>query len=305
MAYVIHNNYFTNDSFGIRSTRLYFLSHSIEEYAAELALESSILDWAIHANSIWEDLRVNQASTLGEKFEAYQTSQEADGKLYQKYVALKSLIVSRYSGEPEHLRLYGVEGMIPVKRSQRVNKAFEFIRANEIRKAEGDPRALPDDMINNLNELADDAVEKYNEARKKLDESKLFTKNLRKLYKEDSYKLGALYNWTGAKWGNKDPRLIALGFVQAKPRGGRRIQAPENLTYHPDNNIFAWDKLEEATSYQLAYAKPGGKDWTEAYQGKETKVTFEIKEGKWEFMVRARNKHGYGKWSEKISVIGF
>lgn len=302
MAYVIHNNYFTGDSFSTRSTRLSLLSEYIGIYAVELSLESAVLDWGLHADVIWQEELAKQQYSIGIKFKDYQTSQEADGILYKNYVALKALLASRYSDDQERLRIYGVEYMIPVKRSQRVNKAFELIRANEIRKAEGDPRALPDDMIDKIKLLADDAVEKYNQARKSLDESKLFTKDFRKLYKEDSSKFGALYRWVIAKWGDKTPRLINLGFVQAKPRGGRRIQAPENLSYNSDNNLFSWDKLDGATSYQLVYAKPKSKDWTEVYQGKENEAVFEVPAGKYEFMVRARNKHGFGKWSEKIEV---
>ena len=38
MSYLIENNAFTNDSKGVRATRLYFLSHSIDNYAFKLRI---------------------------------------------------------------------------------------------------------------------------------------------------------------------------------------------------------------------------------------------------------------------------
>ena len=40
MAYLIENNAFTNDVYGIRATRLYFLSNSIDDYQVEISVEA-------------------------------------------------------------------------------------------------------------------------------------------------------------------------------------------------------------------------------------------------------------------------
>jgi hypothetical protein len=109
------------------------------------------------------------------------------------------------------LRVYGLEGAIPFNRAERVNKAFELIRGNEIRKAEGDDRVLPDFMIDSLNNLAENSVTLYNTARNQLAVSKSNTEELRKLFNDDSHKLNALYSWVIAIWGNKT--FVLFGIV--------------------------------------------------------------------------------------------
>ncbi len=85
--------------------------------------------------------------------------------------------------------------------------------------------------------------------------------------------------------------------------GGKKIKPPGNLSFDPENNFFTWDALEGATSYQLGYAKHGKKNYSEAYQGEDTKAVFAPGQGDWDFVVRARNMHGFGKWGDVLEVV--
>lgn len=302
MAYIINNNHFSVDSYSLRGSRFDNLSSNISKYAVELSLEAAMLDWAVNASDIWDDFLQTHVRDLGKRDKAYQTSQEADDALYDKYTDLKALLVSRYSEEPDQLRIFGVEGNMPYKRDQKVSKAFDLIRGNEMRAAEGDPRVLPANLIDALQTLADEAVNMYYLARKKLDASMDMTKEFRELFVQDSYRLNSLFNWAVAFWGSRDPKLDEIGFVKKKPRGGKKIKPPGNLSFDPENNLFTWDALEDATSYQLGYAQHGKKNYSEAYQGDDTKAVFAPGHGDWDFVVRARNMHGFGKWGDVLEV---
>lgn len=39
MSYIIENNAFTKDSYGVRGTPFYFLSNSIDTYAADFSIQ--------------------------------------------------------------------------------------------------------------------------------------------------------------------------------------------------------------------------------------------------------------------------
>ena len=136
MAYIINNNYFSIDTYSLRGLRFDMLSGNISKYAAELSLEAAMLDWGVNASGIWDEQYITHSRDLGKRGSAYGRSQDADAGLYDKYTDLKALLVSRYSEEPEQLRIFGVEGNMPHKRDQKVSKAFDLIRGNAMRAAE-------------------------------------------------------------------------------------------------------------------------------------------------------------------------
>ena len=159
-------------------------------------------------------------------------------------------------------------------------------------------------MVSPDNRLGDKAIDELQDAKES-------TVELHSLYDADSIQLRMLYNWCCAMWGNKDTRLIELGFVQRKHHGGGQPDAPTGLACDVETKTFSWDETHLATSYQLAYRKyvapdPEKKlpklDWEEAYAGADTSVVFDPGAGDWEFKVRARNKHGFGDFSEVITV---
>ena len=73
MSFVIEDNNFTRDNYGVRSTRLSLLKANIDDYSTEFTLEANMLAWAQNAYDAWETAIVNQSAESGEKSEAFQT----------------------------------------------------------------------------------------------------------------------------------------------------------------------------------------------------------------------------------------
>ncbi len=304
MSYIIENNSFTIDTYGVRSTRLLMISNNIDDYEVELEIEADMLSWAQDTYQNWQDELADRSVERGQKLEAYQTRDEASEALYDKYVRAKELLISRYGEDDQNLATYGVDVPVPTRKPDIINKAYELIRGNEVQTAAGDPKALPAGMINNLKTLADDAADKQEIAKKEKSEMKEATQTLHNLYDTDSDRLSSLLNWVLMYWAKNDPRLELFGFVPYTAHGGGQTpDAPQNLAYDMGSGQFSWDAVETATSYQLAYRATGSDDdWEEAYKGADTSVTFDPGNGDWEFRVRARNEHGYGDWSILIAV---
>jgi len=311
MSFVINDNLFSIDSYSHRTARLSLLSSHIERHAEELHLEAAMLEWAVNADEEWRNERLEQTNKQGERDVAFQNSQEADKELHAKIVTIKPLLVARYDRDEEILGIYGIRGRIPRTHGAKVALAYAIVSGHEVRKAEGDPKVLPDSMIAALKSATDKADDAYKDALKKSGEAKEFSKSLRELFDSDSAKLHSLHTWMKVYWGSYDPRYIAVGFVQGRKRRAGYPKPPIGLAYDESAKKFSWDETHLATSYQLAYAKyippppDTGKrkrirkpDWEEIYEGADNFCVFDPGEGEWQFKVRARNKHGFGKWSE-------
>jgi len=306
MSYIIENNSFTGDSYGVRATRLYFLSNSIDTYAAALSITGDQLTWAQGAVAAFDAAQDTQSAELGEKNEAFQTSQESDAELQDRYQILKELLQARYGIDDDKLKIYGISGQTPRTRTEMIDKAEALIEGNTRQLAASDPEALPQTMIDNLQILVDDAKDKYYLAGIERREAEEATVEIQTMYADDVDKLRSIYHWVVAFWGKRDPRLIDLGFVTAKDQsgGGPTPAVPQNLAYDSGTGAFSWDAVDGATSYQLSYRATGSSDeWQEAYSGSDIGVVFDPGAASWDFRVRARNSNGYGDWSAVISVV--
>lgn len=301
MAFLIENNAFTRDTYGVRSTRLQFLSSSIDTYAVELGITGDLLEWAQDAFENFELARTNQSVELGEKDEAFQTSQEADLALGERFQVLKDILISRYPVGDDLLKVYGIFQPSPVLHDETIHAAEDLISGHNKRKDEGDPNVLPDAMITNLQVLIDNSRSMYYQAGLERTQSQLATISLQTIFTNDSKKLRAVYNWVIATWSKSDPRLISLGFVQASDQtGGDTLPAPFNLVYHPEIPSITWDPVEGATSYQVVLKPIGGLDWLEIYNGVDTDLYHADPVGTYLVKARARNANGYGDWSAEL-----
>jgi len=303
MAYLIENNAFTNDTKGVRATRLYFLSNSIDTYSAGLSVTGDVLTWAQGAAAAFDAAQVKQSAEIGEKEEAFQTSQEADLAMQERYQILKELLVARYGEADDKLKIYGIDGRNPRSRADMIDKAEALVEGNTRQLAATDPNALPQAMIDAFQLLIDDSKQKYYDAGIERSEALQASDELYALMDDDSIKLRGLYHWVVAYWGKYDPRLIELGFAQAQEHGGGYPDAPANLAWDVETDTFSWDEVESATSYQLVYKAPLAAEWEEVYNGVDLSAVFDPGPGQWEFKVRARNANGYGEFSEKITIL--
>ncbi len=137
MAYVITDNNFTRDSYGIRSTRLNLISANIDDYSSELELESSLLTWAQGAGAAFMSALINQTDEQGEAEEATETLQAKEEELLERYQHLKDLILSRID-DRAILKQYGVYDPTPRTRKGRYLAATEFVEENQERLDDSD-----------------------------------------------------------------------------------------------------------------------------------------------------------------------
>lgn len=304
MGYIIGDNQFTHDSRGVRGTRLDFISGNIDTWAAELEIEASFLAWAHAASAAFDAALIHQTGFQGAKDMAFQESQEADDALYVRYIELRGLVRSLNVDDKLTLKEYGVTGKLPKARLDKYYKAQELIKKNGEQIAAGDPNALPAGMVASLAALADDMETVYKETGTASRIAKESTKTFKSLYDADTIKLRVLYNWCIAYWGKYSHNLIVLGFVEAKHRHGGQPGAPKNLAYDSIASVFSWDDLESETSYQCAMKNANQKaaEWDEIYDGTATSFKWQSVVGSWKVKVRARNKHGFGKWGDEIEV---
>lgn len=304
MSYLIEDNNFTKDSYGVRATRLYFLSNTIDTYAVELALTGSLLTWAQGASAAFDAARVKQSVEAGEKEEAFQTSQESINLLAERYQILKDIVISRYPNDDNKLNIYGVDTPSPRTQSDVIFRSEQLIGGNTKLKTALDPNVLPDAMITNFQSLLDEAKNNALDATVEREEALKATEDLNNLYAADSKKLRALYNWIIATWSKFDTRLIALGYVQASDlTGGNVPLAPMGLSYSNSEHKLIWNPSDTATSYQIVYKASGtNNDFEEVYNGDMTEVIFTPAAGAWTFKIRARNANGYSDWSLNLEV---
>ena len=300
MSFIITSNDFGHDPMALRLYRLMLLSTYIGDFSIELELPVRINDWAVAAYANFLAALQNQTSEQADKFEAFQTLYEANIDLYNRLVAIKELIVTRYGDDDQKLYYFKLKGRLPKSQNERYHVALEIVKGNRDLTLAGDPDVLPAGMIDALEALAVTVDTEFKAVGKEIAEAKSATVELRTLFDEDSRNLRELLNWIVIYWGKIDPRLIQLGFVQDFPEGGGDVpEAPGGLDY--DEGVFSWDAVDDATSYQLGISADGDL-WEEVYSGEETSFALTPEEGTWFFRVRARSDNGFGDWSAQISV---
>lgn len=303
MAFLIEDNNFTKDSYGVRATRLYYLSNTIDTYAAAVELTGSLLTWAQDASENFDAAVLKQGLEIGDKEEAFQTSQEAVSALAERYQILKDIIISRYPIDDNKLNVYGVDVPTPRTNPEIIRAAELLIGANAKYKAAGDTNVLPDGMIASFESLWTDAKEKSLQSALEREEAQKATEEVQNLFAEDSKKLRALYNWIISYWGKADTRLIPLGFVQQYPQSGSTNlpAVPMNLVYDEEEKTISWDAVPGATSYQVVHKTTGSADdFLEIYAGSDTTLLHADPPGNYTVMVRARNANGYGHFSPEL-----
>lgn len=301
--YIIQNNSFTMDTREARKSRLFTLSNRIEEFASELTLDTDELTWAIDAYSIYQTALMNQSIELAQKNEYSRVSQAADTQLFERYVILKELLMSRISNSEEILSRYGINEPVPYNRKDRYVKANQFLEANDYYLTEDSKFVLPQLMIDNLRTLLEDSFSKYNESESRKENSMDRTIILNDIFNDDSAKLRNLYNWVVAFWGKRDTRLYDLGFVPVKS-----ARIGENLSnifinYSKDEKMLTWNKIRNISVYQLAMRdKDTASEWIELFLGEQNQYKVSSLVAENSFKLRVKNDFGFSDWSPEMII---
>jgi len=305
------------DTRNLRLTRLSLLSKHLIHYTEELALEKDTIDWAINSYNRFKELLSQQSKDLEEKSKYYAYSQEADMELYERYVVLKELLLTRYN--KNQYAEYGILGAIPSNREDRYDKAIRLIEAHQRLKKSGDKNILPQEMIDKLHNLCTQAKEQFDIVLNIKNKSVQSTKKVNETFDLDSLKIRKLYNWIAACWGKKDARMLTFGFSLPKSISNTKktptifqLKVDKNnkkISWHlngekksfQNSNLLNNNDEEIKSVYQLAFKNNlTNTEWYEIYSGDELKDLDLIDEGI--YKIRARNNFGYGPWSPEIKL---
>ncbi|MCX6152629.1 MAG: hypothetical protein NT007_00560 [Candidatus Kapabacteria bacterium] len=82
--------------------------------------------------------------------------------------------------------------------------------------------------------------------------------------------------------------------------GGGALTAPANFAYNFVSNVFSWDAVTNATSYQIE-ASDNGTDWAEIYADVAANFSYVPTSGVAKhYRVRARNASGFGDYAAEL-----
>ena len=214
MSYIIRDNDVANDDYVMRSSRFSQLSANINDYEEELNLPEELLDWAVDAEKNWEDALKSLVRNHKADPE-FQAAQIATAALKKKYQATKNLLKTRFTS-PDDREIFGIAGRTPGKRLVLLAKARDMVNAHSRFADLGDPKIIPDGMINAVAALADDLETKHDDAYFQKDRGRKASVEVRAHYDRDTAMLRTFYRWCVAKWGRDSTNFIAIGFRDRK-----------------------------------------------------------------------------------------
>lgn len=300
MNVILENNSFTMDTREARLTRLMLLKDNIEEYAPEISLELSNLEWAAKAADEFKTLLEQQSKIFQEKNSIFRESNEAENDLYNRYIAIKELILSKTDKNSKIRKSLDMEGAFPSNKQMRfeiAQKTIKFVKDNPNELTEMN---LPFLLFENLENLNLNASELYKKAIQTKKLATEITDKLNTKFDEDSAKLRELYNWIVAFWSKKDPKLNFLGFTQPVSVA-RSSNTPEAITgLSIKENFITWNPVENCEKYQVGWRiQEDGQDFKEIYFGNERKCRL-VRKG--EYIIRGFNQYGFGEWSNKLNL---
>lgn len=299
MPYIIENNNFTKDIYGVRLKRLSSISKCIDDFYVEVNLPEQLYQWCKEAFESFMDLYANQTGLKSKSVHLNQLFKASYKLLHTKYKFLKNILIVNYHKTPEEIEQYGLNGAIPRTQEELIKKVHQMVNTNRINLQRNDPRAIPEKIIDSLYILCCDTEKRFQNLNEHNSNNRNQTLTLRRQYNIDSVNLRNIYNWFCAYWGDKDQRLKELGFYVDKAI----IDEPHEiqLSYDMMRKEFNWNQADWAKSYQLEYTI-NDKDWQIAYYGTECKVPYFPSKGIAKFRVRAKNGNGFTKWSDPIEV---
>lgn len=300
MDVILEDNSFTMDTREARLTRLKKFRDNIEKYAAEISLDSEILDWGIQAFTQFNRLLAIQSQCYQEKNKSFLESSKTEKEFYNRYIAIKELLISKQNMNIKIVDLFKLDGAFPSNKLERIEKASELYKLAKENRSVIEGLKIPYILFENLEMLIKSAKDSYLKALKIKEETLSATSRLNRVFDKDSEILRQIFNWVVAFWGKKDPRLNEIGFTQPKSIS-RNDETPAQITnLKIVESKIVWAHLNTNVTYQLAWKGVDDTiDFKELYSGKSNRTDF-FRLGK--YKVRAKNDYGFGPWSQLLDT---
>lgn len=300
MNVILENNSFTMDTREARLTRLIILKENIEKFASEISLEIDNLEWSLKAADNFKILLEQQNKEFQYKNDIFKKSNDAENDLYNRYIAIKELILSKSEKNSKIRTDLSLEGSFPANKLKRFEIADATVKYASKNPKELDKIKLPFLLFENLQFLNQKAKKIYEEALISKERTSEITNRVNKEFNEGSVRLREIYNWVVAFWSKKDPKLIELGFTLPSSVAKSDKTPAEVSGFKFKGDQMVWNPLNNADYYQVGWRIFGERhDFNEIYFDKQNKCRI-FKKG--EYIVRGKNENGFGQWSKKLEL---
>ncbi|MFC1898032.1 hypothetical protein ACFLYJ_00510 [Candidatus Cloacimonadota bacterium] len=207
------DNYFTNDSYAIRTARLDILKNYIEYWAASLSIPRSLVNWGLHASEKWKNVLAIAKNKKKNSGNFYNELRDADEKTFKYFLKCKRLLISTFAEDKNKLHTLGIDEKFPRNRSDKI-KVIDKLLKNYQRFLTQNEEIIPREFIERLTNYFNESVKIFNNIQQiKSEKSEANNSIQMELFKEDSRKLRSLHSWALMTWEQDEPYLVQLGFA--------------------------------------------------------------------------------------------
>jgi len=215
---IFKDNYFTNDTYSLRTERLKIIKNYILDWSGHLSLPKELLDWGMTAPNRWQNILKKVEEKKNESNDIFLELKEIDEITFKYYLRCKRLINNKYSDNKKILHRYGIDTKFPRNRQEKFNTIMKMLRAFSRQKEQSEPDLIPEDFIIKLETLLkkSEATSQTAHSNGRSTSAEAVEKQV-DIFKEDSRKLRTLYSWALMTWEPDEPYLVQLGFA-VKPK---------------------------------------------------------------------------------------
>ena len=214
---MLTNNRFTKDSDEDRTERLELIANNIDKYKIILEIPDDVYEWANNAYDNWYGQLIDADAEKAEgkgSYTALRIAEKKAAKYYCKIKALLKTILTNRGDSEELVEEYGLKGRSP-RRYKKLIAAIDVWKGTHDRLvSEGDDRVVPAHLMDKLVAHRDEMDRLWHEAIDEKTEAREARRAKKEIYDRDTKMLQYLFALCKLHWGNQDPRLIELGFVQ-------------------------------------------------------------------------------------------
>lgn len=215
---IFKDNYFTNDTYLLRSERLKIIKNYILDWSGHLSLPKELIDWGMSAPNRWQSILKKVEEKKNQSNNIFLKLKEIDETTFKYYLRCKRLIGNKNSTNIKILHSYGIDTKFPRNRHEKINTIRKMLRIFAKQKEQKESNFIPEDFIMKLESLLEksEAINKKAHLSGRSTSAEAVEKQVA-IFKEDSRKLRTLYSWALMTWEPDEPYLVQLGFA-VKPK---------------------------------------------------------------------------------------
>ena len=116
---IFKDNYFTNDTYSLRTERLKIIKNYILDWSGHLSLSKELLDWGMTAPGRWQNIQKKVEEKKNKSNNIFLELKEIDEITFKYYLRCKRLIYNKYIENKKILHQYGIDTKFPRNRQEK------------------------------------------------------------------------------------------------------------------------------------------------------------------------------------------